>query len=65
MKERTGNPVYFVKNVNCDAKTQAFELAGSAQELVLCQSLFYNQKLVNEALEDLRDKEWQYEWSHQ
>jgi hypothetical protein len=34
-----------------------------AQELELCQSPFYNQKVVKEVLEDLSDKEWQNEWT--
>ena len=64
VNQRTGNPVYFVKNDKCDAKSRALELAKSAQELELCQSPFYNQKVVKKVLEDLRDKEWQYEWTH-
>ena len=64
VNQRTGNPVYFVKNDKCDAKSRALELAKGAQELELCQSPFYNQKVVKKVLEDLRDKEWQYEWTH-
>ena len=44
VSQRTGNPVYFVKNEKSNAKTRALELAWSAEDSTLQKSPFYNQK---------------------
>ena len=64
VSRRTGNPVYFVKNEKSNAKTQALKVAWSAEDSTLQKSPFYNQKVVKEMVADLRDKEWQHEWTH-
>ena len=62
ISQRTGNPVYFVKNDKCIGKEHVLELAWNARELQLCPSPFYNQKVTRKLIKNHRDTLWDEEW---
>ena len=62
ISQRTGNPVYFVKNDKCKGKEHVIELTRSARDLNLNASPFYNPKVVKTLLENYRDSLWNDEW---
>ena len=50
VKQRTGNPVYFVKNDNCKAKEHVKELTEATRTLDLSPSPFYDPRAVRKLL---------------
>ena len=62
ISQRTGNPVYFVKNDKCKGKEHVSELTRSARDLNLSASPFYNPKAVKKLLQNYRDSLWNDEW---
>ena len=62
ISQRTGNPVYFVKNDKCIGKEHVFELTWNARELQLSPSPFYNQKAARKLILNHRDILWDEEW---
>ena len=62
ISQRTGNPVYFVKNDKCKGKEHVSELTKSAIDLNLSASPFYNPRVVKKLLENYRDTLWHEEW---
>ena len=62
IRQRTGNPVYFVKNQKCEGKDHVIELTRTARELDLSPSPFYSPKAVRKLLQDYRDTLWHNEW---
>ena len=62
IRQRTGNPVYFVKNEKCKSKEIVSQLTWNARELPLSPSPFYNQKAAKKLIQDYRDCVWHDEW---
>ena len=62
IRQRTGNPVYFVRNEKCKSKQIVSELTWNARELPLSPSPFYNQKAAKELIQNYRDSVWHDEW---
>ena len=55
ISQRTGNPVYFVKNDKCEGKRQVSELTFNARELNLSPSPFYTPKSVKKLIQLVGD----------
>ena len=64
ISQRTGNPVYFVKNDKCIGKNHVSELVWNARELPLSPSPFYNQKSAKKLILNYRDSKWHDEWTN-
>ena len=64
ISQRTGNPVYFVKNEKCKGKEHVSELTRTSRELELSPSPFYNPKSVKMLLQNYRDSLWHEEWAN-
>ena len=64
VQQRTGNPVYFVKNDKCKGKFFVSELTRNARNHALSPSPFYNPRVVKKMLDDHRDSLWDKEWAN-
>ena len=64
ISQRTGNPVYLVKNDKCIGKNHVSELVWNARELPISPSPFYNQKVVKKLILNYRDSLWHDEWTN-
>ena len=62
IRQRTGKPVYFVKNQKCMGKDHVNELTRNARELELSPSPFHTPKAVRKLLLNYRDTLWHDEW---
>ena len=64
VSQRTGNPVFFVKNEKCKSKEVVSELTRNAREHQLSSSPFYNQKVAKNLIQNYRDSLWEDEWTN-
>ena len=62
IRQRTGNPVYFVKNDKRKGKDHVRELTWNAREVRLSPSPFYTQKVTRKLIQTYRDILWEDEW---
>ena len=64
ISQRSGNPVYFVKNDKSKAERHVIELTLNARELNLSPSPFYSPKSARKLIQCVGDNLWQDEWDH-
>ena len=62
IRQRTGNPVYFVSHAKCKARERAMELLEAARTLELSPSPSYDPKAIRKMLNNHREARWQEEW---